>query len=101
MKIRKGDKVRIVKGKDRSRENTVEKVLTKEGKVIVSGLNIYKKAIRPTQKNQKGGIVEVSRPLPVENVMLICPKCQKPTRAGYRIEEGEKRRICKKCQSTL
>lgn len=101
MKIKKGDKVRIIKGKDRGRENTVEKVSPKEGKVLVSGLNIYKKAVRPTQQNQKGGIVEVSRPLTVENVMLICPKCHQPTRVGYKVEEGKKRRICKKCQSPL
>ena len=101
MKIRKGDKVRIIKGKDRGRENTVEKVSPKEGNVLVSGLNIYKKAVRPTQQNQKGGIVEVSRPLPVENVMLICPKCQKTVRVGYGVEEGKKRRICKKCQNIL
>lgn len=101
MKIRKGDKVRVIKGKDRGRESTVEKVLTKEGKIIVSGLNIYKKAVRPTQRNQEGGIVEITRPLPVENVMLICPKCQKPTRVGYRIEGDKKVRICKKCQQEL
>ena len=97
MKIKKGDKVKILKGKDRGRESTVERVLPKEGKVLVSGLNVYKKAVRPTQQNQKGGIFEVTKPLPVENVMLICPKCKKPTRVGYRIEEGKKRRICKKC----
>ena len=98
MKIKKGDKVGVIKGKDRGRENAVEKVLSKEGKVLVSGLNVYKKAVRPTQKSQKGGIVEVTKPLPVENVMLVCPKCQKPTRVGYKVEEGKKQRICKKCQ---
>ena len=98
MKIKKGDKVRVIKGKDHGRESTVEKVLPKEGKVLVSGLNVYKKAVRPTQQNQKGGIVEITRPLPIENVMLICPKCKKPTRVGYKIEGGKKQRICKKCQ---
>ena len=101
MKIQKSDKVRVTKGKDRGRESTVEKVLSKEGKVLVSGLNVYKKAVRPTQKSQKGGIVEITKPLPVENVMLICPKCQKPTRVGYKVEGDKKQRICKKCQNTL
>ena len=101
MKIRKGDKVRIIKGKDRGRENAVEKVLPKEGKVLVSGLNIYKKAVRPTPQNQKGGIVEITRPLPVENVMLVCSKCNKPTRVGYKIEGDKKLRFCKKCQGEL
>jgi len=98
MKIRKGDKVTVIKGKDHGRESTVEKVLPKEEKVVVSGLNVYKKAIRPTQQNQKGGIFEVTKPLTVANVMLICPKCGKPTRVGYKIEGGKKQRICKKCQ---
>ena len=101
MKIKKGDKVRVIKGKDRGRENTVEKVFPKEGKVLVSGLNIYKKAVRPTQQNQKGGIFDVTKPLPVENVVLLCPKCKKPTRVGYQIEGGKKQRICKKCQGEL
>ena len=101
MKIRKGDKVRIIKGKDRGRENAVEKVLSKEGKVLVSGLNLYKKAVRPKQQGQKGGIVEITRPLPVENVMLVCSKCNKPTRVGYKIEGDKKLRFCKKCQGEL
>jgi large subunit ribosomal protein L24 len=101
MKIKKGDKVRVIKGKDRGREGTVERVLPKEKKVVVGGLNIYKKAVRPSQRNQKGGIVEITKPLPVENVMLICPHCNQPTRVGYRVEKGEKFRICKKCQREL
>jgi large subunit ribosomal protein L24 len=101
MKIKKGDKVRVIKGKDKGRESTVEKVLLKEGKVVVAGLNIYKKAVRPRQQSQKGGIVEITRPLPVENVMLICPKCQKPTRVGYNIEGDKKFRFCKKCQQVF
>ncbi len=98
MKIKKGDKVKVIKGKDSGRDSTVEKVLPKEGKIIVAGLNIYKKAVRPKQQGQKGGIVEITRPLPVENVMLVCPKCNKPTRAGYKIEGDKKLRVCKKCQ---
>ncbi len=98
MKITKGDKVRVIKGKDRGRESTVEKVLPKEQKVVVSGLNIYKKAVRPKQQSQKGGIVEITKPLPVENVMLLCPKCNKPTRVGYKIEGDKKLRLCKNCQ---
>jgi len=101
MKIKKGDKVRIIKGKDRGREGTVEKALPKERKVVVAGLNIYKKAVRPTQRNPKGGIIEVAKPLPVENVMLICPHCQKPTRAGYKIQGDNKVRICRKCRGEI
>ena len=101
MKIRKGDKVRVIKGKDRGREGTVERALPKEGKVVVAGLNIYKKAVRPRQQSQKGGIVEITKPLPVENVMLLCPKCGQPTRVGYEIEGDKKFRACQKCQQVL
>ncbi len=101
MKIKKGDKVQIIKGKDRGREGAVERALPKERKVVVSGLNIYKKAVRPQKQGQKGGIVEIAKPLPVENVMLLCPHCSKPTRVGYRVEKGEKFRVCKKCQQVL
>ncbi len=101
MKIKKGDKVKVIKGKDRGREGTVERALPKKRKVVVSGLNIYKKAVRPKKKGQKGGIVEVIKPLPVENVMLLCPNCSKPTRIGHQIDGGQKKRICKKCQRVL
>lgn len=101
MRIRKGDKVKVIKGKDRGREGTVERVLPRERKVVVTGLNIYKKAVRARRQDQKGGIMEITKPLPVENVMLVCPKCQKPTRVGYQIVGDKKLRFCKKCQQEL
>jgi len=101
VRIRKGDKVKVIKGKDRGREGTVERVLPRERKVVVTGLNIYKKAVRARRQDQKGGIMEITKPLPVENVMLVCPKCQKPTRVGYQIVGDKKLRFCKKCQQEL
>jgi len=101
VRIRKGDKVKVIKGKDRGREGTVERVLPRERKVVVTGLNIYKKAVRARRQDQKGGIMEITKPLPVENVMLVCPKCQKPTRVGYQVVGDKKLRFCKKCQQEL
>lgn len=100
MKIKKGDKVQIRKGKDRGREGTVEKVLAKSGKAVISGLNIYKTHVKP-KKGKKGGIVEVAKPLPLANVTLVCSKCQKVGRVGFKIREGKKVRICKKCEGEL
>lgn len=94
MKLRKGDKVRIIKGRDRGRESEVSRVLSGKGKVFVSGVNVYKRHAKPSAKNKEGGIIEIQKPLAVENVMLVCPLCQLPTRVG-------RKRVCKKCQGKL
>lgn len=101
MKIKKGDKVKILRGKDKNRIGTVEVVLEKENKVLVSGVNVYKKHTKPRREGEKGGIIEKSRPLDVSKVALICPKCNQPTRVGYQITGNEKLRICKKCQAQI
>lgn len=97
MKIKTKDTVIINKGKDVGKSGRVERVMKKSGKVIVSGINIYKKHGKPTKKNPKGGVIDVTMPLRVENVAIVCPHCSKPTRIGYRIAKNGKIRICKKC----
>lgn len=98
MKLKVGDKVIITKGKDRGREGVVEKIFPKIGKVIVPGLNVYKKHRKPVG-GQEGGIIEFSRPYPISSVSLICPLCKKKTRVGYRLtKDGQKKRICRKCK---
>lgn len=101
MKIKKGDKVRVIAGKDRGREGEVEKVLPRKKAVVVAGLNIYKKAVRPRQKGDEGGIVEIAQPMDVSNVMLLCPSCNEPTRIGYDVSGEDKVRICKKCDQPI
>ena len=101
MKIRKGDKVKVIKGKDSGREGTVERVLAKTGGVVVSGINIYKKHLKPSARKKEGGIIEIQKPLPAANVMLVCPHCQKPVRVGFKVENGHKRRVCKKCREEI
>lgn len=97
MKIKKGDTVLIISGKDRGRRGKVLDVFPKEGKVVVEGMNIKKRHVRPKKSGEKGQIAEISAPFSVSNVKLICSQCGKPTRVGYKITEGKKYRICKKC----
>lgn len=97
MKIKNKDTVIINKGKDVGKSGRVERVIKKKGKIIVSGINIYKKHGKPTKKNPKGGVIDVTMPLRVENVTLVCPHCSKPTRVGYKVTIERKIRICKKC----
>jgi len=97
MKIKKGDTVLIILGKDRGRKGKVLKALPKEQKVLVEGINLKKKHIRPKREEEKGQVVQIPAPVQISNVKVICPKCGKATRVGYKITENKKSRICKKC----
>lgn len=101
MKIRTGDTVLIISGKDRKKTGKVSEVFPKNNKIIVEGLNIVKKHTRPRREGEKGQVVQVSRPIDVSNVKLICSKCKKPTRIGYRILEKSKTRVCNKCKQEI
>ncbi len=97
MKIKKGDTVKIISGKDKGKSGVVTKVFPKINKILVEGINVYKKHIKPKKSGQKGEILNVSRPFNVSNAMLICKNCNKPTRIGYKFEGDKKYRFCKKC----
>jgi large subunit ribosomal protein L24 len=98
LKIRKGDRVRVLSGKDKGKEGTVMRAIPRDGKVIVDGVNVAKKSQRPTRTTQQGGIIDKDMPIQVSNVALVCPSCGKPTRVGYKIDAaGQKARTCKKC----
>jgi len=97
LKIRKGDKVRVLTGKDRGKDGNVTRVIPAAGKVIVDGVNVAKKHQRATRATMQGGIIDKDMPIPVANVALLCPACGKPTRVGYKITDGVKSRVCKKC----
>ncbi len=101
MKLKKGDKVKITRGKDQGREGAIERVWPETGRVTVAGLNLFKRHLKPRGEGQKGQIVELPRPLPVSNVALICPKCKQPTRVGFRLSGDKKVRICRKCDSEI
>lgn len=96
IKIKKGDKVKILLGKDRGKEGTVEYLVAKTGKVFVSGANIYKRHVRKMQ-GTAGGIIDLPKPMDASNIGLICPNCKKVTRLGFKMEGTTKIRICKKC----
>lgn len=100
MKIKKGDKVQVLLGKDRGKEGSVEYVMAKEGKVFVSGANLYKRHVRK-MGDGRGGIIDIPKPMNISNVGLICPNCKKVTRVGYKQEKGTKVRICKKCDKEI
>jgi len=99
MKIKKGDNVRVIAGKDRGKEGEVVQVEPRKGRVTVHDINIMKKAVRPhPQKNPQGGIVEMPRSLDISNVKLVCPRCSKPARVTFKKDaEGKTSRKCKKC----
>ena len=102
LKIKKGDRVRVLTGKDRGKEGTVLRALPTEGKLIVEGVNTVKKHQKPTRVNQSGGIVERDMPIPVANVAVISPSDGRPTRVGYRIQpDGTKIRVCRRTGAEL
>ena len=101
MTIKKGDKVKILKGKDAGKLGKVLKVLIKADKVIVEGLNLHMKYTRPRRKGEKGSKIFVPAPIGRPNVMLVCPNCNKPTRAAHTYLENKKVRVCKKCKNTI
>lgn len=101
MKIKKKDKVLIIAGKDAGKKAEVIQVFPKVNKLVVAGVNVVKKAVKPTKKSS-GGIVEIEKPIDVSNVTLVCPACGKPARIGYQIaKNGEKSRICKSCKAAV
>ena len=99
-KIHKDDTVQVIAGKDKGKTGTVARVLTKKDAVIVTGVNIAKKAMKKRSQQDQGGIVEVEAPLHISNVALVCKKCG-VTRAGYKIDGDKKIRVCRKCGEAL
>ncbi|NLV21571.1 MAG: 50S ribosomal protein L24 [Syntrophomonadaceae bacterium] len=102
MNIKKGDTVLVITGKDAGRKGKVLKVIPKDNRVVVEGINKAKKHQRPSRAIPQGGILQIEAPLNVSNVMLLCTKCNKPTRMAKRfLENGTKVRICKNCGEVL
>jgi large subunit ribosomal protein L24 len=98
LKIKKGDRVQVLTGKDRGKSGTVTRSLPSVGKLIVDGVNVAKKHQKATKATMQGGIIDKDMPLPVANVAILCPSCGKATRVGYKIDgDGTKVRVCKKC----
>lgn len=104
MKIHKNDNVMVISGNARGKTGRVLKVFRDEGRVIVEGVNIIKRHTRPSQKNPKGGIVQKEAPISLSNVMVICPKCNQPSRVGRKAvtdpvtNRKTMMRVCRKCE---
>ena len=106
VKIRKDDTVEVISGReqDKGRRGKVIKVLPDEGKIVIAGINFRKKHQKQTQnqgRTLKPGIIEFEGPLAIGNVMLVCPKCDKPTRVAFEREDGESKRVCKNCGKAI
>jgi large subunit ribosomal protein L24 len=106
MKIKKGDTVLIISGKDRGKKGKVLEVFPQEKRLLVEGINLKKKHMRPKREGEKGQVVELALPIHISKTKLICPRCQKATRVGYDSKEESqsslksrerKFRVCKKC----
>lgn len=99
-KLKIGDTVKILSGKDKGREGKIEKVYPSKGKVLVPEVNMYKKHVKGAGE-VKGGIYDLPRPLNISKVALVCPKCKKTTRVGFRMAGKDKVRFCKKCNKEI
>ena len=101
MKIHKGDEVIVTLGKDKGKMGKVEKVFAKAQTIIVPGVNEFKRHKKARMQGQKSEITTIIKPITVSKVSLMCPKCHKPTRVGYKMEKDKKVRVCKKCNATI
>ena len=99
MRIKKGDSVKILTGKDVSKIGLIERVVKKKNRAIVKGLNIYKKHVKHSRKTPKGGVIDIAVSLHLSNLQLVCPKCEKPTKIKFVRKNDKKIRTCKKCKA--
>ena len=99
-KIRKDDTVQVIAGKDKGKRGAVVRVIAKKDAVIVSGVNMVKKAMRKRSQQDQGGIAEIEAPLNISNVAIVCKKCG-PTKIGFKIDGDKKTRVCRKCGEAL
>ena len=98
---RRGDRVKVITGKDKGKEGKVLRAFPEKQRVVVEGVNKIKKHTRPTQKQPQGGILEIEGTIHVSNVMLVCPNCGEPSRTGSRREDGVRVRVCKRCEKPV
>jgi len=103
-RIKEGDTVEVLSGNDRGMRDTVQRVLPEKNRVVVAGVNVVKKHQRPMRAGRgqiQPGIIEFEAPIHISNVMLVCPRCDQPTRVGFAVQDGRKVRVCKKCSEAI
>ena len=101
MNVKKGDTVVVLSGKDRGKQGKVLGTVPADGKVVVEGINMVTCHVKPRKQGEPGGIVKREAALAACKVQVVCPKCSKATRVSYKIENGKKTRVCKKCGAEL
>jgi len=101
MKLKKGDTILVITGKDKGKTAKILKSFPKEGMILVEGVNLRSKHVKPKRQGEKGQVVKVPSPLNSSNAKFLCPKCQKVTRLGYEVTKDRKYRVCKKCHSEV
>jgi len=101
MRIKKGDTVQVLSGNDKGKKGEVLEIIPKTEKVIVKGVNVRKRHIKPKKQGEEGGIIPVECAIHVSKLSVVCPKCSKTVRIGYAVEKDEKVRVCKKCGAKL
>ena len=101
MFVRKDDKVVVLSGRDKGKQGKVLTVMPKQGKVIVEGVSVASRHMKPRRQGEQGGIIKMETPVYACKVMVVCPKCGKPTRVAHKIADGKKSRVCKKCGGEL
>ena len=101
MNIKRDDKVIVLSGKDKGKEGKVLVASPKTGKVVVEGINVATKHMKPRRQGEEGGIIKVETPIYACKVQLVCPKCGKATRVAHKIADGKKSRVCKKCGAEI
>lgn len=100
IKIKKGDTVKLLLGKDRGKESKVVKVDSKKGRILVEGVNVYKRHVKRVG-GVEGGVIDLVKPVDISNVALVCPHCKKPTRVGFKFVQDKKVRVCKRCKKEI
>jgi large subunit ribosomal protein L24 len=101
-KIRRGDDVMVMAGRERGKRGRVQRILRKEGRLVIEGVNMAVRHIRPRPGVQQAGRIDLEAPLSASNVRVVCPHCNKAVRVGFSVlEDGKKVRICKKCHEAI
>jgi large subunit ribosomal protein L24 len=101
MKLKKNDNVIVIAGRDKGKSGVIERVFPTDDKIIVKGIAIAKKHVKPSKKNPQGGIIDINQRIQSSNVMILCPSCSKPTKIGFKETNNQKLRVCKKCSQGL
>ena len=101
MRIKKGDTVKILSGNDKGKQGEVLEVIPKSEKILVKGVNIRKKHVKPRKQGEEGGIISIECAIHSSKANVVCPKCNKATKIGYTVEKDEKVRVCKKCGAKI